>query len=135
MHLDEGHFVRVVVPNSSAFDVWCVDLIEAPKLPVAIRGVGPGIPGDLMLAVRIFKSLHPPGPRTPGKISGAGTLSLDGKITSARGIRERVRAAERAGATLFLVSRDDYPIVADARKIKIVPVTTFAEAIAALERG
>jgi Lon-like protease len=49
------------------------------------------------------------------------------------GVRYKVRAAEKAGAVLFLVPQDNLAEARQAaRTMRVVPVQTFGEALAAL---
>lgn len=67
-------------------------------------------------------------------IVATGELTLDGKVLPIGGIKQKAIAAERAGADLFLVPDGN---AAEARAavddLEIVPVSTFREAVAALE--
>jgi PDZ domain-containing protein len=67
-------------------------------------------------------------------IVATGELTLDGKVLPIGGVKQKAIAAERAGADLFLVPDGN---AAEARaavdNLKIVPVSTFDEAVAALE--
>ena len=67
-------------------------------------------------------------------IVATGELTLDGKVLPIGGVKQKAIAAERAGADLFLVPDGN---AAEARAavddLEIVPVSTFQEAVAALE--
>jgi PDZ domain-containing protein len=67
-------------------------------------------------------------------IVATGELTLDGKVLPIGGVKQKAIAAERAGADMFLVpdanAEEARAAVSD---LKIVPVSTFAEAVAALE--
>ena len=67
-------------------------------------------------------------------IVATGELTLDGKVLPIGGVKQKAIAAERAGADLFLVPDAN---AAEARAavddLEIVPVSTFREAVAALE--
>ena len=67
-------------------------------------------------------------------IVATGELTLDGKVLPIGGVKQKAIAAERAGADLFLVPDGN---AAEARAavddLEIVPVSTFREAVAALE--
>jgi PDZ domain-containing protein len=67
-------------------------------------------------------------------IVATGELALDGKVLPIGGIKQKAIAAERAGADLFLVpDADAEEARAAVDELEIVPVSTFDEAVAALE--
>jgi PDZ domain-containing protein len=67
------------------------------------------------------------------KVAGTGSITPDGKVGAVGGVRYKVRAAEKAGAALFLVPQDNLAEAQQAaRKIRVVPVQTFGEALTAL---
>ncbi|HXF74043.1 MAG TPA: S16 family serine protease [Actinomycetota bacterium] len=115
-----------------------VVLIE--NLPFAVRmASGPigGPSAGLAWALGLYDLL------TPGELGGGrvvaatGTIDLEGNVGGVGGIAEKARAAARAGADLFLVPRAD---LAEARTagvegVRLVPVSTFDEAVAALTGG
>jgi PDZ domain-containing protein len=69
------------------------------------------------------------------KIVVTGALGLDGRVETIGGIKQKTIAARQAHATLFLVPDGN---VVEARKygggLKIVPVTTFREALSVLAK-
>jgi PDZ domain-containing protein len=66
-------------------------------------------------------------------IAGTGTIDLNGTVGAIGGVGQKVAAAEQAGARVFLAPRANADEARRAaRDIQIVPVTTAAEAIAAL---
>jgi Lon-like protease len=72
-----------------------------------------------------------PGDLTGGaKIAGTGEIGVRGRVGPIGGVRQKVVAAERAGATVFLVPVDN---AAEARSvattITIVPVRTYIQAL------
>jgi PDZ domain-containing protein len=92
-----------------------------------------GSSGGLMFALEIYESLRPGNSRDA--VAGTGTITTDGRIGPIEGARQKLIAAERAGAATFLVPRHNYPDLAptDHPKIRIIPVATFAEALAAIK--
>ena len=67
------------------------------------------------------------------KIVVTGALDLDGRVVPIGGIKQKTIAARDADADLFLVPDDN---AAEARRyadgLKVVPVTTFREALSVL---
>jgi PDZ domain-containing protein len=67
-------------------------------------------------------------------VVATGELSLDGTVSAIGGVKQKTIGAREAGADIFLVPDAN---AAEARKyadgLEIVPVSTFKEALAALE--
>jgi PDZ domain-containing protein len=68
-------------------------------------------------------------------IAGTGTIQADGTVGNIGGIRQKVVAAEAAGADYILVPQGNYEkaLTAERETIEIVPVATLDDAIAFLE--
>jgi PDZ domain-containing protein len=89
-----------------------------------------------MFALGLYDLLTP-GDLTSGRtIAGTGEIGVDGTVYPIGGVGEKVVAAAADGATVFLVPTDN---LADARKavgdrsIELVPIATFADALAYLQ--
>jgi PDZ domain-containing protein len=93
-----------------------------------------GPSAGLMWAVGLYELLTPVDLTTGRTIAGTGTIDIAGDVGPIGGIRDKVVAAERAGADLFLAPIDNVREVrgVDTGTMRIVPVATFDEAIAAL---
>ena len=66
-------------------------------------------------------------------IAGTGTISTDGQVGPIGGINEKIQAAYKAGATLFLAPAGNSAEIAHTPAgIKVVIVSTLAEAVNAL---
>lgn len=66
-------------------------------------------------------------------IAGTGTISTDGQVGPIGGINEKIQAAYKAGATLFLAPAGNSDEIAHTPAgIKVVIVSTLAQAVAAL---
>jgi PDZ domain-containing protein len=90
-----------------------------------------GSSGGLMFALAIYAELT--NDRHPAEsIAGTGTIALDGSVGPIEGAPQKLIAAKRAGATVFLVPRQNYRDIAGDSGITVVPVATFSEALAAL---
>jgi PDZ domain-containing protein len=87
-----------------------------------------------MFALGVYDAVTPGQLGAGRSVAGSGTIGLDGQVGPVDGARQKVIGAERAGARVFLVPREN---AADARAgagaIRVVPVGTFGEAVAALE--
>lgn len=106
----------------------------AASLPVAVHfslDDIEGSSGGLMFALAIYAQLtddrHP-----ADAIAGTGTIAADGTVGPIEAAPQKLIAAKRAGARLFLVPRENYGEVAAAGGIAVVAVSTFSEALAAI---
>jgi len=110
--------------------------LTEPPFPIEIRPGDVGGPSaGMMHAIAIVDSLTE-GELTNGKvIAGTGTIDLDGNVGSIGGIRQKVVAAEAAGADVILVPEGNYEsaLTAERDDIDIVSVATLDEAIDYLE--
>lgn len=110
--------------------------VTEPPFPIEIRAGDVGGPSaGLMHTLAIIDNLTE-GELTKGRvIAGTGTIDFDGTVGSIGGIRQKVVAAEAAGADYLLVPEGNYEtaLTAERETIEIVPVATLDEAIAFLE--
>jgi Lon-like protease len=110
--------------------------LTRPPFPIEIRAGDVGGPSaGMMHSIAIIDSLTE-GELTNGKvIAGTGTIDLDGNVGSIGGIRQKVVAAEAAGADYILVPAGNYEsaLTAEYHQIEIVSVGTLDEAIGFLE--
>jgi PDZ domain-containing protein len=108
---------------------------DMPALPgpvhFSIDDVG-GSSGGLMFALAIYAELTSDRWRAPGAIAGTGTLAWDGRVGPIEGTFQKLLAAKRVGARIFLVPRENYREVAGEPGIAVVPVDSFSQALAAL---
>jgi PDZ domain-containing protein len=112
-----------------------ITMVEPFPFEIAISSGEVGGPSaGLMWAVGLY-DLMTPGDLTRGRtIAGTGTIDLDGNVGPIDGIEDKVRAAMRAGASVFLAPagnlRDLKGI--DSGDLRVVPVSTFDGALQAL---
>lgn len=133
--LRDGAERDLVVPTIAAthgarLGILVIERVPAAQLPVAVRYAFDdvsGSSGGLMFALHIYSALH--GVRAGEPVAGTGTISLDGTVGPIEGTRQKLIAAQRAGAKLFLVPVANYAEIAHERGIRIVPVATFAQAV------
>jgi PDZ domain-containing protein len=139
----DGDEVNLVVELAERDDEPGVPMIgiilgelTEPPFPIEIRPGDVGGPSaGMMHAIAIVDSLTE-GELTNGKvIAGTGTIDLDGNVGSIGGIRQKVVAAEAAGADVILVPEGNYEsaLTAERDDIDIVSVATLDEAIDYLE--
>lgn len=106
------------------------------KFPVEvdfnIRGVG-GPSAGLVFAIGVIEKMTAEDLLRGRKIAGTGTISADGVVGAIGGIEEKMIGASRIGATIFLAPRENCPDIKHVPKgLKVIPVSTLSEAIAAL---
>lgn len=109
--------------------------VENFPFEVLIRSGDIGGPSaGLMWAVGLSDLLSPVDLTAGREIAGTGEIGLDGQIGPIGGIEEKIRAAEQAGADLFLVPDANLSAARQvAEDIELVPVSTLDEALRFLE--
>jgi len=139
----EGETVEVEVllvertdePGEAMIGVILGELSE-PPFPLKIQAGDVGGPSaGMMHALAIIDTLTE-GELTKGHvIAGTGTIQVDGTVGNIGGIRQKVPAAEAAGATHILVPAGNYEkaLTAEFENIEIVPIANISEAVAFLE--
>jgi PDZ domain-containing protein len=125
--------VTIAGPHGARLGILVRSDSEKPVLPVpvhyAIGDIG-GSSGGLMFALEIYAGLRPSG--ATESVAGTGTISSDGRVGPIEGAPQKLIAARRAGVTTFLVPRENYAEIAGTAGMRIVPVGTFREALAAI---
>ena len=86
------------------------------------------------MALTVYDELSPTDVASGRTIAGTGTLAIDGTVGEIGGIEAKARAAQAAGADLFLAPAGQ---AADARRVlgdamPVIGVTTFDDALQAL---
>src|SRR4029077_13569482 len=105
-----------------------VNIIDTFPFSVEIASGDVGGPSaGLMFALGRYDELTP-GDLTQGRtIAGTGTIEPSGKVGPIGGIADKVVAAERVGATVFLVPKDNWGELegVDTGDMKLIEVATF----------
>jgi PDZ domain-containing protein len=106
------------------------------QLPVEVdfsSGNTVGASGGLVFALEIYDQLSPQDLARGRVIAATGTLDGGGRVGPIEGVSFKLIGAERAGASVFLVPRENWPEIQNAEtSMKVVPVETFQEALDAL---
>jgi PDZ domain-containing protein len=121
--------------NRTALGAYLTTIYQRPHIPVAVSFHLPdvsGSSGGLMFALDIYRRLRPHRLHVTQPVAGTGTIAYDGSVGPIEGAKQKAMAARRAGAKIFLVPRDDYQEVARMRGIRVIPVSTFRQALRAL---
>lgn len=94
-----------------------------------------GSSAGLMLALELYDQLTGGGLAGNRVIAGTGAIRLDGTVESVDGIRQKVAAAKRAGASAFILPRGNVKDAFGASEgLMLLPVDTFTQAVEALRR-
>lgn len=113
-----------------------INIVDAFPFPVKINSGEIGGPSaGLMFALGLY-DLMTPGDLTHGRtIAGTGTIALDGTVGPIGGITDKVVAAERVGATVFLVPKDNWNELknVDTGGMQLIKVSSFQDAVDALK--
>lgn len=100
------------------------------KIDISVGDIG-GPSAGLMFSLAIVDKLTP-GPITGGKfIAGTGTITPEGKVGPIGGIQQKMIAASRAGATIFLTPKDNCSDAVSARPggLRLVRADTLHSAV------
>jgi Lon-like protease len=105
--------------------------VENFPFPLVISSGEIGGPSAGLLWALGVSDVITPGDLTGGRlIAGTGALEPDGTVDPIGGVREKVIAAEHAGAKVFFVPVGDYPDAKGAANgLTLVPVKTYQEAL------
>ena len=111
---------------------------SAHDLPVAIDFGDTNVAGDsagLMIALEVYSQLSPGGFATDRLIAGTGSLQADGTVHPVDGIAQKIDASRATGAKVFLLPRANLEDArASSSTLRLLPVDTFEQALAALQR-
>ena len=110
--------------------------LTQPPFPVSIEAGDVGGPSAGMMHTLAIIDTLTEGELTKGRVvAGTGTIRIDGTVGNIGGIRQKVVAAEAAGADYILVPEGNYQsaLTAERDTIEIVPVADIDDAITFLE--
>lgn len=125
---------KVVNPKAkNAIGVFVTEDYTFPfEVKIRLKDIG-GPSAGLIFTLSIIDKLTREDLVNGRNIAGTGTISPDGKVGPIGGIEEKLIGAAREGATLFLAPALNCSDIQHApRSLRVVPVDTLAEAIAAL---
>jgi PDZ domain-containing protein len=120
------------------------EIIVKPKVNVKTDEIG-GPSAGLMFSLEIYNQLIKEDLTRGYQIAGTGTIDEEGNVGPIGGIEQKIVAADKAGAEIFLApnekgAKDSNYLVAVKTakdihtKMKIIPVDTFDEAVQYLEK-
>jgi PDZ domain-containing protein len=145
------HVVVGTVPSTSVKGHAMVGALigtDSPGFVVPLKihiqtGSISGPSAGMMFSLSIINQLRPQWHLTHGgTVAGTGTIDAYGDVGAIGGVREKVVTVYESGAKIFLVPRGDYAdAVSEARaigitkKMRIIPVGTLNQALAALRKS
>lgn len=141
MRHGEEHILSVPTmryKDRTALGAYLTTIYQRPQIPVAVSFHLPevaGSSGGLMFALEIYRTLRHLQTPEDRRIAGTGTIAYDGSVGPIEGATQKVVAARNAGASVFLVPKENYSEIAGTPGIKVVPVNDFRDALNALELG
>lgn len=95
-----------------------------------------GPSAGMMYTLAVMDLLSPDDLTRGHVIAGTGTIDIEGNVGPIGGVRQKVVAAEAAGAEVMLVPATNYDEALTARRygMELVPVATLDEVLTALEQ-
>jgi Lon-like protease len=147
--LRKGRLIRLVittvhstngVPNKRGSTALIgIQVQDQLKFPVKIRINAGNIVGPsagLMFALGIIQRLSPTDITHGCKVAGTGTIDFNGDVGAIGGAKQKIIAANNAGAKYFFVPdvKDNLdPALANRGSVTVVPVKTLRQALAYLK--
>jgi PDZ domain-containing protein len=115
-----------------------ISMIDVFPFDVSFSSEDIGGPSaGLMWALGLYELLTPEDLTAGRTIAGTGVIGPDGRVYPIGGIADKVVAAQRAGATIFLAPKGNMAELegVDTGDMQVIPVRTFDDAVAALQQG
>jgi PDZ domain-containing protein len=97
-------------------------------------GIVGGPSAGLMMALLVYNMLTPEDITKGNVIAGTGTIAIDGSVGPVGGVKQKVIAAKRAGASLILVPTSNLQEVSEynTNNVEIIAISSFSNAIAVI---
>lgn len=121
-----------LIPNPDDVSKPLLGIVARTKFPIGISTENIGGPSAGMMYTLAIIDLLSPGDLARGQVvAGTGTINPGGEVGAIGGVRQKVVAAEAAGATVMLVPVDNYEaaLTAPREGMELVPVATLDEAL------
>ena len=115
-----------------------ISMIDAFPIDVTYTSDEIGGPSaGLMWALGLYELLTPEDITAGRTIAGTGEIAPDGTVYPIGGIQDKVVAAQRAGATIFLAPKDNMSELqgVDTGDMHVISVKTFDDALQALQQN
>lgn len=107
----------------------------SPEINIKSSKTEYGPSGGLMIALAVYDAITEEDITGGLTIVGTGTIDLNGNVGSIGGVEYKIKGAEKKGADIFFVPRgENYEeakkiVTENDYKIKLIPVSTFEEAL------
>ncbi len=107
--------------------------VKRSNISFNVKAIG-GPSGGMAFSIALIELLSNEDLLRGRHVAGTGTISSDGKVGAIGGIAEKITAASRAGATLFIAPQSNCAEikVAPTKGIKVIAVSTLSQAVEAL---
>ena len=110
------------------------DQLNSGHIAFDVKRTG-GPSGGMIFALGVIELLTPRDLLHGRHVSGTGTISADGQVGPIGGINEKIVAAHRAGAQIFLAPAGNAREITPAPKgLEIIIISNLAEAVEALSK-
>lgn len=141
----DGEVIELEVPTmelenqsgKTSIGIYILTYNREYSFPIDVDIVTKNIVGPsagTMFTLEIINQLHEEDLTQGYKIAGTGTINPDGTIGPIDGVKQKVLAAEREGASYFLSPPENYEDAAEAAtKLQVVNVETIQDAVEFLE--
>lgn len=118
--------------------VSILDVKTEKEVSFKYKGTESGASGGLMSALEIYNRITEYDLTKGKKISGTGTISLDGKVGEIAGVKYKLAGAVRKKADVFIVPSENYEEAIKLKKenkydIKIIKADTFDNVVEELK--
>lgn len=106
--------------------------VDPSLITLDVKNTG-GPSGGMIFTLGVIEELTPQDLLQGRKVAGTGTIDLTGKVGPIGGIDEKLIAAQRVGATVFLAPRSNCPeITSVPNGIIVFAISTIDDAVKAL---
>jgi Lon-like protease len=133
---DQERTIRIRPRLAEGEDHPVIGVVAVANFPFAVSidsGAIGGPSAGLMWALGVYELLTREDLLGGREVAGTGTIDLEGEVGPVGGIEQKVRAAEEAGADVFVLPADNLEGARSvARDIRLVPVRSLEEAVQAL---
>ncbi|HME82354.1 MAG TPA: S16 family serine protease [Candidatus Eremiobacteraceae bacterium] len=121
------------IDGRARFGIRLGEFEKIGQLPIGVTYTLPwyqsGGSSGLMFALQIYRTLTHADLTHGEGVAGTGVIDDDGNVLPIVGARQKIIAAKRKGATIFLVPMQNYDDIRDTPGVRVIPVSNFNEAV------
>ena len=103
-----------------------------PQISFGVDPAIGGSSGGLMFSLAVYDKLTDADIARGRIVAGTGTITADGAVGPIGGVNEKIAAATRDGATVFVLPRSNCADLSSTPSVRLLAVSTLKEAITAL---